>query len=209
KGFVDITLSRCKDLFSNKKLVKYLKESSFDAVFLDPLDVCGLTVAKYFSLPSVVLGRGKFCSMVEEGAQCPSPFSFVPKLLSGLPDAMTFKERVWNYLSFLDEQLFCSQFYKKATEIASEVLKTPVTMYDLFSQVSVWLLRSDFVLEFPRPLMPNMVFIGGINCHQGKPLSKELILSHEQCDSKIDGEWELQLSGALSVFPLSSDVIQH
>ncbi|KAF5919345.1 hypothetical protein HPG69_010745 [Diceros bicornis minor] len=28
-------------------------------------------------------------------------------------------------------------------------------------------------MEYPKPVMPNMIFIGGINCHQGKPLSKE------------------------------------
>ncbi|XP_047400281.1 UDP-glucuronosyltransferase 1A8-like [Sciurus carolinensis] len=172
KGFFDITFSRCRSLFNDKKLVEFLKESSFDAVFLDPFDVCGLVVAKYFSLPSVVFTRGVFCHYLEEGAQCPSPLSYVPRHFMKVSDVMTFKERVENYINHLGEHLFCPYFLKTALEIASEVLQTAVTPYDLFSQVSIWLLRTDFVLDYPRPVMPNMIFIGGINCQQGKPLPK-------------------------------------
>ncbi|XP_059134295.1 UDP-glucuronosyltransferase 1A7-like [Peromyscus eremicus] len=172
KHFLELLFSHCRDLFNDKKLVEYLKQSSFDAVFLDPFDMCGLTVAKYLSLPSVVSSRGIFCHYLEEGAQCPSALSYVPRLLLKLTDTMTFKERVWNHISYMEEHIFCPQSLKTATDIASEVLQTPVTVNDLFSQVSIWLLRTDFVLDFPRPVMPNMVFIGGINCQQRKPISK-------------------------------------
>ncbi|XP_057617263.1 UDP-glucuronosyltransferase 1A8-like [Chionomys nivalis] len=168
--YFQLIFSQCRSLFNDKKLVEYLKQSSFDAVFLDPFDVCGLTVAKYLSLPSVIFTRGVFCYFLDDGAQCPSPLSYVPRSLFRLTDNMTFKERVWNHLVYMAEHLICPYVYKTAIEIASEVLQTSVTMYDLFSQVSIWLLRTDFVLEFPRPVMPNMVFIGGINCHQGKPV---------------------------------------
>ncbi|XP_034377901.1 UDP-glucuronosyltransferase 1A7 isoform X7 [Arvicanthis niloticus] len=173
KNFFELLFSHCRSLFEDKKLVEYLKQTSFDAVFLDPFDVCGLTVAKYFSLPSVVFSRGIFCHYLEGGSQCPSPPSYVPRGLLKLSDTMTFKERVWNFLSYMGEHAFCHKFFKSATEIASEVLQTPVTMHDLFSSVSIWLLRTDFTLEFPRPVMPNVIHVGGINCHQGKPLSKE------------------------------------
>lgn len=69
--------------------------------------------------------------------------------------------------------MFCHYFVKRALEIASEIFQTKVTAYDLYSQASVWLLRTDFVLDYPKPVMPNMIFIGGINCHEGKPLPKE------------------------------------
>ncbi|XP_037704612.1 UDP-glucuronosyltransferase 1A10-like [Choloepus didactylus] len=169
--------SHCRSLFNDTKLVEYLKDSAFDAVFLDPFDMCGFIIAKYFSLPSVVFSRGSFCHYFEEGTQCPSPTSYVPRGLSRFPDVMTFKDRVWNYIALLMEHLFCHRFFKYALEIASEVLQTPVTAYDLHSPVSIWLLRNDFVLEYPKPVMPNMVFIGGINCLPGKPLTKVSNLS--------------------------------
>ncbi|XP_003785100.1 UDP-glucuronosyltransferase 1-8-like [Otolemur garnettii] len=177
RGVFELFFSHCRSLFNDQQLVEYLRESSFDAVFLDPFDMCGLIVAKYFSLPSVVFSRVVFCHYLEEGAQCPAPLSYVPRGLLGYSDAMTFKERLRNTLFHLEEHLLCPYFYKPALEIASEILQTPVTASDLFSHTSVWLLRNDFVLETPRPLMPNMIFIGGINCHQGKPLPKVSCLS--------------------------------
>ncbi|XP_069323952.1 UDP-glucuronosyltransferase 1A8 isoform X5 [Eulemur rufifrons] len=172
-GLFDLFYSHCRSLFNDKKLVEYLKESSFDAVFLDPFDLCGLIIAKYFSLPSVVFSRGVFCGYLEEGTQCPAPLSYVPKAVLGFSDAMTFKERVRNHIVHLEEHLFCHYFFKTGLEIASEILQTPVTVYDLFSHTSIWLLRTDFVLDYPRPVMPNMIFIGGINCKQGKLLPEE------------------------------------
>ena len=72
----------------------------------------------------------------------------------------------------MGEHAFCHTFFKSAADIACGVLQTRVSMTDLFSPVSFWLLGRDFVLEFPRPMMPNVIYVGGINCHQGKPLSK-------------------------------------
>ncbi|XP_023578053.1 UDP-glucuronosyltransferase 1-8 isoform X5 [Octodon degus] len=171
--FFELTFSRCRSLFNAKEIVDYLKKTPFDAVFMDPFDVCGLVVAKYFSLPSVVFARVIFCHLLEEGTQCPFPLSYVPRFFSGLSDTMTFHERVQNLFTHLEERLFCNYFHKSALEIAAEILQTPVSMYDLYSQPSVWLLRTDFVFDYPRPVMPNVVFVGGINCHEGKPLLQE------------------------------------
>ncbi|XP_058521130.1 UDP-glucuronosyltransferase 1A9-like [Ochotona princeps] len=170
--FFELMFSHCRSLFNDKKLVEYLKESSFDAIFLDPFDMCGLVVAKYLSLPSVVFTRGVFCHYLEEATQCPHPLSYVPVILLGFSDVMTFKERVWNHIIHLQGRLFCHHFFKTVLALASEVFPEPVTLYDLFSHTSIWLLRTDFVLDYPKPVMPNMVYVGGINCHEGKPLSK-------------------------------------
>ncbi|XP_004701743.2 LOW QUALITY PROTEIN: UDP-glucuronosyltransferase 1A8-like [Echinops telfairi] len=171
-GVFEYFFSHCRSLFKDKKLVEFIKESSFDAVFTDPFDLCGLIIAKYFSLPSVIFSRGTFCHHLEEATLSPSPLSYVPRGLFGFSDTMTFLERVRNQVYHLEEHLFCPYFFKDVLEMASEILQTPVTAYDLYSHTSVWLLRSDFVLDYPKPVMPNMIFIGGINCHQTKPLSK-------------------------------------
>ncbi|XP_006893592.1 PREDICTED: UDP-glucuronosyltransferase 1-10 [Elephantulus edwardii] len=171
-SFFEYIFSHCKSLFNDEKLIEFLRESAFDAVFTDPFDMCGLIVAKYFSLPSVVFTRGLFCHFLEEGAQAPSPVSYVPRFLSGFSDTMTFWERVKNQVSRLGEQMLCHNILTSTLQIASEILQQPVTAYDLYSHTSVWLLRTDFVFDYPKPVMPNMVFLGGINCEQRKPLKQ-------------------------------------
>uniref|UniRef100_F6YDX2 UDP-glucuronosyltransferase n=1 Tax=Equus caballus TaxID=9796 RepID=F6YDX2_HORSE len=172
-SFIEHFYSHCRSLFNDAKLVKYLEENSFDAVFLDPFDMCGFIVAKYFSLPSVVFTKVVICHHLEEGTQCPSAPSYVPRFLSGFPDTLTFRERVRKHIFYFEEYLFCRYFIKNVLEFASEIFQKTVTEYDLLSHTSIWLLRTDFVFDYPKPVMPNVIFIGGINCHQGKPLTKE------------------------------------
>ncbi|XP_063018786.1 UDP-glucuronosyltransferase 1A1-like isoform X8 [Melospiza melodia melodia] len=166
-------LATCTHLIHNKELIRYLEESKFDAVLTDPVLPCGAILAEYLSLPSVYFLQQIPCGLEYQATQCPNPPSYVPRTLSSLSDHMAFPERVKNFLIGLSEPLLCHLFYLKYESLASEFLHRDVTMQELFSQASVWLMRYDFVFEYPRPIMPNMVYVGGINCLQKKPLSKE------------------------------------
>lgn len=164
--------SACRHLLSDKELMKYLQDSKFDAIMMDPVLPCGPILAGYLSLPSVYFMRGLPCTLDYKAAQSPSPVSYVPRTFSSASDHMKFPERVKNFLIGVSEPLLCRLFYLNYESLASEFLQRDVTMQELFSQASVWLMRYDFVFEYPRPIMPNMVYIGGINCQQKKPLSK-------------------------------------
>uniref|UniRef100_A0A8B9Z2S0 glucuronosyltransferase n=1 Tax=Buteo japonicus TaxID=224669 RepID=A0A8B9Z2S0_9AVES len=164
--------STCRHLLYDEELMKYLQESKFDAIMVDPVLPCGPIVAEYLSLPSVYFMRGLPCILDYKATQCPSPFSYVPRTFTSSSDHMTFMERATNLLVGFSEPLFCYLFYFKYENLASEFLHREVTILELFSKASIWLMRYDFVFEYPRPIMPNMVYIGGINCEQKKPLSK-------------------------------------
>ncbi|TFJ99404.1 secretory carrier-associated membrane protein 3 [Platysternon megacephalum] len=83
---------------------------------------------------------------------------------------MTFTQRVLNlFVSTLETPLF-KDLYTKYQDIASKFLQRDVHLPTLYRNGSIWLLRYDFVFEYPKPVMPNMVFIGGINCEEGKNL---------------------------------------
>ncbi|XP_027694983.1 UDP-glucuronosyltransferase 1-7-like [Vombatus ursinus] len=184
--FFEYVFSNCKSLFKNTELLQYIKENAFDAIFFDPFDQCGFIVAKYFSLPSVVFSRGLFCHYQDEATQCPSPLSYVPRGLSGFSDSMTFMERVWNHITHLQEMLLCPFFFQITLDLAIDVLQRPMTFKELYRDTSIWLLRSDFVFDYPKPVMPNVVFIGGITCHEAKPLSQVSYLhTSEQKDMEL------------------------
>ncbi|NWV82284.1 UD11 glucuronosyltransferase, partial [Dasyornis broadbenti] len=166
-------LATCTHLLYNKELMRYLEDSKFDAVLTDPFLLCGQIVAEHLSLPSLFFLQQMPCGLEYQATQCPNPPSYVPRAFSYSSDRMTFPERVKNFLIGLSEPLFCHLFYLNYESLASEFLQRDVTMQELFSRASVWLMRYDFVFEYPRPVMPNMVYVGGINCKQKKPLSKE------------------------------------
>ncbi|XP_065493655.1 UDP-glucuronosyltransferase 1A1-like [Caloenas nicobarica] len=166
----------CSSLLYNKEMMKYIEESKFDAIFTDPLTPCGQIVALHFSIPSVFFLRGIPCGIDVQAAQSPDPLSYVPRILSLYTDHMTFPQRVRNFLLATAEYLTCSIIFSPFESLASDFLQKPMTITHLLSHGSIWLKRIDFVFEYPMPVMPNMVFIGGINCGQKKPLSQVNVL---------------------------------
>ncbi|XP_062964452.1 UDP-glucuronosyltransferase 2B4-like isoform X4 [Cynocephalus volans] len=63
---------------------------------------------------------------------------------------------------------------KKWDQFYSEVLGRPTTLWETMEKAEIWLIRSYWDLEFPRPLLPNFDFVGGLHCKPAKPLPKEI-----------------------------------
>uniref|UniRef100_A0A4W2DDW5 UDP-glucuronosyltransferase n=1 Tax=Bos indicus x Bos taurus TaxID=30522 RepID=A0A4W2DDW5_BOBOX len=163
----------CEALLYNKDLIRDLNASSFDVVLTDPVHPCGAVLAKYLSIPAVFFLRQIPCDLDVEGTACPNPFSYVPRLLTRNPDRMTFFQRVKNMLYPLALKYICLVTFTPYEHMASELLQREVSLGEILASGSVWLFRGDFVMDYPRPIMPNMVFTGGINCANKKPLSQE------------------------------------
>ncbi|NWH41991.1 UD11 glucuronosyltransferase, partial [Chloropsis hardwickii] len=158
----------CKSLLYNQELMKYIGDSHFDALLTDPVSPCGQIIALHFSIPSIFFLRLVPCALEVRAAQGPDPPSYVPRMFSENTDHMTFSQRVKNFLIALSESFICHIAYSQFEELASEFLQKPMTMTEILSHGSIWLRRIDFVLEYPMPIMPNMVFIGGIHCGEKK-----------------------------------------
>ncbi|XP_049568766.1 UDP-glucuronosyltransferase 1A3 isoform X2 [Orcinus orca] len=163
----------CEELLYNRDLIRHLNASSFDVVLTDPVYPCGAVLAKYLSIPAVFFLRAIPCNLDTEGTACPKPFSYVPSLLTMNSDHMTFFQRVKNLLYPLSFEYICHLSFTPYARMASELLHREVSLVEIFDSASIWLFRGDFVMDYPRPIMPNMVFIGGINCANRKPLSRE------------------------------------
>lgn len=170
----------CEELLHNKDLIRHLNASAFDVVLTDPMYPCGAVLANYLSLPAVFFLRAIPCDLDYEGTQCPNPSSYIPRLLTRNSDHMTFLQRVKNMLYPLALNYICHVSFTPYARLASELLQREVSLVDVFGYASVWLFRGDFVLDYPRPIMPNMVFIGGINCANRKPLSQVCIAAFIQ-----------------------------
>lgn len=168
----DLYSSSCSSLLHNEDLMQYLEGSIFDAVLTDPVVPCGQILALHLSVPSVFFLRGLPCSFDLQATQCPDPPSYVPRTFTDNSDHMTFIQRVENFFLKSSESFLCNFAYLPFERLASNVLHRPVTMKELLSRGSIWLKRMDFVFEYPMPMMPNIIFIGGINCGKEKPLSQ-------------------------------------
>uniref|UniRef100_I3KF18 glucuronosyltransferase n=1 Tax=Oreochromis niloticus TaxID=8128 RepID=I3KF18_ORENI len=150
--FLHITAEK---LLFNASIISHLAQQEFDAVLTDPMVPTGSLIARKLGellcLPTVNLLRGIPCHLDMKSAGCPSPPSYVPRFFTGYTDKMSFKERLINTLVRQAEvRMLFLIFFQTIT--------------------SLYLNRSDFTLDFPRPLMPNIVLVGGINCNVKHPL---------------------------------------
>uniref|UniRef100_A0A2K6QT33 UDP-glucuronosyltransferase n=1 Tax=Rhinopithecus roxellana TaxID=61622 RepID=A0A2K6QT33_RHIRO len=174
--FGDIIRNFCKDMVSNKKLMKKLQESRFDVVFADPLFPGSELLAELFNIPLVYSLRFTPGYIFEK--HCVGfifPPSYVPVVMSELSDQMTFMERVKNMIYMLSFD-FCFQMYdlKKWDQFYSEVLGRPTTLTETMGKADIWLIRNSWNFQFPHPLLPNVDFVGGLLCKPAKPLPKEM-----------------------------------
>ncbi|KAG5839353.1 hypothetical protein ANANG_G00204110 [Anguilla anguilla] len=170
-------LSMCtmvSDILENKELVKRLQDARYDLVLTDPAIAGGVLLAHYLQLPLVMnvrwitSGDGHF-------AIAPSPLSYIPVPGSGLTDKMSFFERVKNVLLYsviLYQQSFVVGPHYKL--MCDKYFHTPCDIQTLIQGTDIWLMRNDFVFDFPRPTMPNVVYMGGFQCKPAKPLPQDL-----------------------------------
>ncbi|KAF0047313.1 hypothetical protein F2P81_000946 [Scophthalmus maximus] len=170
-GFIHTT---AESLLFNASLISHLAQQGFDAVLTDPMVPTGALIARKLGLPTVNVLRGIPCSLDIKSAGCPSPPSYVPRFFTGYTDKMNFGQRVVNTLVAALEPLLCRLLYWHFDQIAHQFLGEEVGVAEVLSDSDIWLLRLDFTLEFPRPLMPNMVLVGGINCNVRNPLPEDL-----------------------------------
>uniref|UniRef100_A0A669C2T8 UDP-glucuronosyltransferase n=1 Tax=Oreochromis niloticus TaxID=8128 RepID=A0A669C2T8_ORENI len=165
--FLHITAEK---LLFNASIISHLAQQEFDAVLTDPMVPTGSLIARK-------LGE----LLCTQSAGCPSPPSYIPRFFTGYTDKMSFKERLINTLMALVEPLFCRLLYWRFDQITRDFLGENVGVAEVLSDSDIWLLRNDFTLDFPRPLMPNIVLVGGINCNVKHPLPPDL-------DSWVSGE---------------------
>ncbi|MBN3308931.1 UDB31 glucuronosyltransferase, partial [Amia calva] len=161
-------------MFENKPLMKSLEDTHYDLVLTDPAIAGGVLLAHYLKLPLVLnvrwitSGEGHF-------AIAPSPVSYIPLPGSGLSDKINFMEKVKNILYYgiiLYQDIFVLGPHYQT--VIDRFLGPGLNIKSLIQLADLWLMRVDFVFEFPRPTMPNIVYMGGFQCKPAKPLPQEL-----------------------------------
>ncbi|NP_001018306.2 UDP-glucuronosyltransferase 2A2 precursor [Danio rerio] len=166
----------CDSMLRNDALIAQLSALKFDVLFNDPMFMCADLLAEMLGLPLVLSVRISpgFC-LERMCGQMPAPPSFVPITQTVLTDRMCFMERVQNMIANI---VFSVSFYIVAwislDSYYTDVLGKPTTMCETMGKADIWLIRTYWDFEYPRPFPPNFKFVGGLHCKPAKPLSKEM-----------------------------------
>ncbi|XP_051816654.1 UDP-glucuronosyltransferase 2B31-like [Acanthochromis polyacanthus] len=161
-------------IIDDRQLIRMLNDTKFDLVLTDPCWGSGPILAKYLNLPVVYNVRWLIPEEAHFGI-APSPISYIPITQSGCTDKMSFIQRVKNMIFYvvsqMQVQLVSKVVYQKTCD---KYLGPDRDFYQLMIDADIWLMRLDFVFDYPRPTMPNVVYMGGFQCKPAKPLPQHL-----------------------------------
>ena len=158
----------CDNLLGDEDLYNRLDKSKFDVMLLDLVyNECGLALAHKLRIPVVGYWAFSFSSGEQEFTTAPAPPSYVPAFMSQHSDKMTFLERCDNLLRKLFGAVFMSYNDWYQTSIIRKHLPSCPATHLLLGELSGVLINSDFVLDYPRPLPPTFLNVGGLQIRPG------------------------------------------
>jgi len=155
--------------------VQQLLDEPFDLVMVNLLfNECAYGLASQFKVPIIGISPQSSVAWMSSAMGAPVPPSFVPIYLRGLTHRMTFLERVDNFYTYLWSYCWRQFFYlPKIERVYRDYFPGAISVNEFESKlINLVLMNSHPVLNYPRPLMPNMIEVGGMHCKQAKPLSK-------------------------------------
>ncbi|KAG8592981.1 hypothetical protein GDO81_000685 [Engystomops pustulosus] len=164
--------SNCDILVGNQEVIQRLKKENYDMVIVDPNEMCGLVIANILDIKYIVFSTGLWFP-VEVGA--PAPLSYVPEFNSLLTDRMDLVDRIKNTIVYLVSRFGINFIVlPKYDRIMRKHNILPTrSMNELIQGSSLWMLCTDVALEFPRPTLPHVVYVGGILTKPANPLPQD------------------------------------
>ncbi|KAG7477150.1 hypothetical protein MATL_G00091070 [Megalops atlanticus] len=166
----------CQALFSNKDLLEKLKKTEYDVLLTDPMFACGELLADILGVPFLISLRFSFASTMErQCGQMPAPPSYVPGVGIQYTDNMDFTQRLKNTLHYLFHDVVFNVFAStKWDSFFTEIRGKPTTFCETMGKADIWLIRTYWDFEYPRPFPPNFKFVGGLHCKPAKPLPEDI-----------------------------------
>lgn len=170
KGMTEMVIQILED----ENLMLALQKAKYDVLLTDPGFGGGAILARKLQVPLVynvrwtIQGEAHFLI-------APSPLSYIPFTATEMTDNMTFPQRITNVLSYILGMSTLSGITEPCYKPLVEKYFGPDVDYStFFLDADIWLMRNDFIFEFPRPTMPNIVYMGGFQCKTPKPLPADL-----------------------------------
>ncbi|XP_008292290.1 UDP-glucuronosyltransferase 3A1 [Stegastes partitus] len=166
---------QCDKLLGDKEIITSLQRESYDMAILDAFNPCSFIVAHKLGVRYVAFYPGSLNGPLS--IALPSPVSYIPVFGSRLSDHMNLwgraKNLFYSFLAPVGQEIVWSIF-KEVTERHLESGPPPGGLSELHQGAELWAFNTDFSLEFPQPLMPYTVLVGGLLSKPAKPLEQDL-----------------------------------
>ncbi|KAI8498208.1 UDP-glucuronosyltransferase 2A1 [Branchiostoma belcheri] len=166
----------CQNMLSDIQLLRRLRNSHYNVVLTYPGMSCGSLVAQYLDLPLVCTLMFMPFVLEIQATGVPNPVSYIPTVMLGLTDQMTFLQRVKNTLVYFGLTIMGQVIAERGFDAiaSSRTIGSNFTIFSALARTDVWLYQTGVMFDYPKPTMPNMVSIAGYMADEAKPLSEDL-----------------------------------
>ncbi|CAG09613.1 unnamed protein product, partial [Tetraodon nigroviridis] len=159
---------QCDKLLENTEIMTFLQRELYDTIILDAFNPCSFILARKLGVPYIAFYPGSLNGPLS--ITLPSSIASVPAFGSQLSDHMTLWGRAQNLFYSLMAPVGQKLVWSTFVEVAERHLQVPPGgLEDLHEGAELWAFNTDFSLEFPQPLLPFTVLVGGLLNHPAKP----------------------------------------
>ncbi|KAG8595506.1 hypothetical protein GDO81_001543 [Engystomops pustulosus] len=172
--FLDELAYQCNITLQQSDILDFLNEEKYDLAVIDAFNPCALLVVEKLGLPFIAFFPGLFLNA--RRVRMTGPVSYVPVFGSELTDRMDFFGRLKNTFMYLGSGVVDSMMDERFQKVIEEHFPgdSRPSIDDLHLKAELWLYNIDFTIEFPRPLLPNVQYIGGLLAKPAKPVTADL-----------------------------------
>ncbi|XP_055378296.1 UDP-glycosyltransferase UGT5-like [Condylostylus longicornis] len=169
-GFSDIGIKISNLTMQEPMIQKLLKSNEkFDLIICEmTMNEVLLGFGHRFNAPIIAVSTFGPSLWTTDLVGTPSPLSYVPHPFLKLSDKMNLIERIMNILAATYERIYYDNFYyPRQVNLYNEHFPNPKpSLQSLRENVSLVLVNSHFSLTAPRPLVPNMIEVGGFHLNR-------------------------------------------
>ncbi|XP_077978856.1 UDP-glucuronosyltransferase 2C1-like [Glandiceps talaboti] len=170
-------LPECDQILGDRELLGRLQKADFDLVVANVFVICPILLVQQLSLPFVLVGNNRISPMMDgDMYNIPSNPAYVPSMGTGLTSQMSFLQRLKNVAnygsSYVLYNFYMLPHYRNLQHKYN--IRPELTLHKMAEAAELFIYNTDFAFDYPRPLMPNVVLIGGIMAGPAEPLEKDL-----------------------------------
>ncbi|XP_071511645.1 UDP-glucuronosyltransferase 2C1-like [Diadema antillarum] len=166
------SLTRCSFLLDHV-LTQRNQRVRYDLLIVDAHKGCSILLAGVLDVPYILVVPRGIEPSLSRRVGAPDTTAYFPEISSGLSHKMNFRQRVFNTISSFYEDLslfIANDVYLFLFNFKYEI-RVPIN--HVISNAQLVLINSDFAIDFPFPLAPNAVAVGGLTTRDPKPLDED------------------------------------
>lgn len=143
----------CNTLLNNTDFLESLR--GHDLIIHDAGASCSVLLAEYLDIKRVEILPAPPNAPFVVCHKTPLPLSYIPQIMPGYTDEMTFLQRVVNVGSYVATRILMEIMSKTMNDLKAKYnIRPEISFQEATGKAELVLITADFALEYPQPLLP-------------------------------------------------------